>query len=521
MPRMTDRYTAADNLTELVETGFMLRRRIGLVVGLVLVAALAAALMIKPNYIASSQVVVLPSDEYTFHPSVGSNSLANEALSLQNMLDSEVAIIKSPALARAVLREVGVKTLYPALARKPGLVHRVMQYVRDLVLTPPKMTGANDAIARAVPLFESHLQAIAGAENDVITISFGNPKAAVAQKVLATLETMYLQQRRAMFISHESHGVAAAVAAQRAALDRAETALATFESAHNVTQFETREAILLKQQGTMEEDLMGATSSVAQLTTSLAALQKERAQVPHSIALQQSNDIGQRTAALRTSLDALRTRLAAELSNYRADSPEAANLRQQIATETALLARSTANNAPSSVQTGQNPVYGQINLNLMQDTAALAAARTRVTQDRAGLRQIDAQLKSLDGLKTELGTLKRQRSLAASDYASAGKTLAARQLAEQVDAVKRASVRILSAPTLPLTPFPLRKLIMLVGVVVALVGATLVVLLGNFFRRGALLARVLEADMGIPLLGVIPELPAPLARRLALPERSS
>ncbi|MCW8308625.1 hypothetical protein AruPA_16435 [Acidiphilium sp. PA] len=505
MSTMTSRFTSADNLHELVETGFKLQQRLLQFVLLMLVISLAIALYVKPNYVASSEMVVLPSNEYTFRPTAGSHSLANEALSLENMMDSEIAIIRSPALAHAVIAQIGVKTLYPAMVRRPNLLLRLLHDVHDMFVSH-KATRPGDIVERAIPLFESHLDAVAGADNDVITISFGNPKPAVARQVVATLQKLYLARRRRIFTDRQSRAVARAVAAQRVALNAAEARLTAFQTAHNVTQFQTRESILLNQQGQMEQDLMATNSNVAQLTTSLAALHQAHGTVPRAIALQQSTNIDERTMALRTSLDALRSRLASLLSNYRADSPEAENLRAQIATESALLAHATANDAPSSLQSGQNPVYAQINLELMQDSAALAAARTRAAQDRSSLVHLAAQLAKLDALKAQLGTLERQRSLAAANYADATRTLSERQLVEQVDAEKRANVRVLSPPSLPLNPSPLRKLIMLAGGVLTLFGIVMIVLLGNFFRKGALLGRVLEADTGIPLLGIIPEL---------------
>ncbi|MDD2860898.1 MAG: hypothetical protein PHI71_07495, partial [Acidiphilium sp.] len=117
MSSTTHRFTSADNLHELVETGFMLRRRLLKFALLILMIGLGFALYVKPSYIATSQMVVLPSTEYTFRPTAGSRSLANEALSLQNMMDSEVAIIRSADLAHQVIATIGVRTLYPALAR--------------------------------------------------------------------------------------------------------------------------------------------------------------------------------------------------------------------------------------------------------------------------------------------------------------------------------------------------------------------------------------------------------------------
>ncbi|MGC9269486.1 GumC family protein [Acidiphilium sp.] len=506
MSGFTHRYTAADHFMELLETGFMKRRMILAGCGLILVAAFAIALLVKPTYIATSQLLVLPSDAYAIRTTAGSHSLANQAMSREAMVGSEIAILKSPALAHEVIAGIGLQTLYPALARKPGLLARVYAAIHDLMAPPPPGAAHHDPINRAIPLFESHLNAIAGPHDDVITLSFGHRNPVLAQRVVSVLEQDYLRRRERIFSDDQSAAVARRVRAEREALDQAESRLTAFEIAHNVTQFEAREAILLGQQGRMEQDLMTATSSVAQLTTSLAALRHERHAAPPTIALQQSVDTDERTASLRTSLDDLRSRLAALLSNYRSDSPEAENLRRQIATQTALLAHATANGAPSSRQSGPNPVYATINLDLLQDTAALAAGRIRATQDRRDLTIIEGQLTRLETLKAQWVNLQRQQTVAAADYADAARTLSDRRMIEQVDAETSANVRVLSPPLRPMAPFPLRKLIMLAGVILAIVGAALTVLLANFFRRGALLGRVLEADSGIPLLAIIPEL---------------
>lgn len=514
MSLVVHRHSASDNLSELLETGFMLRRRI-IGFGVLTVAlALAIALSVKPNYVATSQLIVLPSDEYTFRATAGSHSLANEALSRHAMMGSEVAILKSPELAHAVIATIGLPALDPAMLRKPGLLARLIAHLRGPAAPTPGATARQTEIDRAVPVFESRLAVAAGTADDIITLKFADPNPAMARRVLSTLERLYLVRRRGIFTDQQSAAVARQVAVERHSLDRAEARLTAFQAAHNVTQFHTRAAILLNQQGQLEQDLMTTTSGIAQLTTKLAVLRKQHATVAPTISLKQSINIDKRTIALRNSLDGLRTTLATLLSNYRADSPEVINLRRKITTEQALLDHANADAAPSALQSGQNPIYAQINVELLQDTANRATARIRAAQDRKGLTHIANQLSRLDALKAESSDLSRQQKVAAAAYADAAKTLSGREMVEQVDAEKRANVRVMSAPTQPIYPYPLRKLIMLGGAILATIGAIAIVLLGNFFRAGALLARVFEAQTGIPTLAVIPELKAPQTLRL-------
>lgn len=515
MSDLVRRQAASDNFRELVETGFRLRRLLLRIVLVILALTVVIALIVRPHYVASSQFLVLPSEEYTFHPLAGSQSLANEAMSRKAIMGSEIAILKAPALARAVIAEIGLHELYPALARKPGAIARAFAWMHALVF-PHNTPQAHNPLDRAVPVFLNHLTVDAGAENDLLTLSFAARNPALARHVLDTLDRLYLIRRQALFTDLQSAAVAREVAADREALDRAETKLTNFEAAHNVTRFETRETILLDQQGKMEQNLMNATTSIAEFDARLAALKGARKTEPSTIRLLASTNMDERTQAVRVDLDALKSKLASELDNYRADSPEVASLRQKIAAQSALLAHSLRNGAASSVESGQNPVYAEINLQTMRDSTALAAARGQAKQDRAGLQAIGRRLARLDVLKTALARLESRKSIAAAAYADASKILGERQIVEEVAAEKRANVRLLSSPMLPLAPYPLRKLIGLGGVILALLAAIMTIFLGNMFRKGVLLGRVLEAEARIPLLAVVPDLGAAEARRLSV-----
>lgn len=496
----------SSNFREVLETAFLLRRRVIGFAVLVMVAALAAAVLVRPNYVARSELIVLPSDEYTFRATAGSTSLANGAMSLQTIMTSETAILNSPSLARAVIRRIGVKTLYPNMLRKPGLFARAKAELHELMSPHGNTKTKLSLVSRAIPVFESHLTVLAATQSDVITVSFAHPDPVVAKLVLATLETLYLKRRRALFADPQSAAVANEVSRLRAVLDQAEARLAKFQADNHVLRFQTQEVILLNQQGSMEQDLMTADNRVAQLTASIATLDRERGVIPKTVRLQQNTDIGERTASLRGSLDRLRTKLASLSGDYRTGSPMMKNLQSEIGREAALLARATADNAPSVLQSGRNPVSDQVDLDLLRDKTALTAAQARVAQDRHALGIIRRRLHLLSAIKLKFNNLERQKKVASDNYVAAAAVLSDRVLVEQVNAAKRASVRILSPARLPIYPAPLRRIIVLLGAIIAVIGSVLIVLLANFFRKGVLQARVFEIDSGIPVLAVVPEL---------------
>lgn len=513
MSAIVQRQTAAINFHELYATGHRLRGRIIRIVLGLLALTIVIALLVSPKYIARSELMVLPSDEYTYHPAAGSTSLANEALPQEAVMGSEIAILRSPAVARSVIKTIGLKTLYPALARKPDLIERCIAVVHAF-LSPTPSHGKPDPIAAAIPVFESHLGTMVGTNDNVITVTFSHRKPVIAERTLFAIEAAYLAQRRAIYTDEQSKAVAVEAARERTTLDQAAAALSTFQAAHNVTQFQTRETILLNQQGVMEQNLMKTNSSIAELIARLATLRREHRTVQTQIPLQQSTNIDQRTAALRSSLDGLRSKLDTMSSNYRANSPEMRNLRRQINAQTATLRQDLRNRSLSSSVTGINPVYSEINLDLTRNAAALAAARSSVGQDQAALSRINAELRKLDALKVQLADLDRRKDIASRNYAATMTVLSDRRLVEQVNAEKRANVRVLSLPNLPINPYPLRRLILLAGMILCVVCSVAIVVLANFFRAGRLSGKAFELNTGIPLLAVIPELRGDQAARL-------
>jgi capsular polysaccharide biosynthesis protein len=96
------------------------------------------------------------------------------------------------------------------------------------------------------------------------------------------------------------------------------------------------------------------------------------------------------------------------------------------------------------------------------------------------------------------------------NYKSVSKVLGERTVVENVQASRQSSVRVVEPPRPPALPRPLRRLILIGGVLLSVLLAAGATLLGHFFRSIYLRPEALELDTGLPVLATVPE-----TRRLA------
>ncbi len=501
---------------ETLETMFRLRGRIVMLVGLILVLGVTLALLVHPKYHATSSVLVMPGPEYTVRSVAGANQTVNQAVERTYILATEVAILDSRDLHRQVLKEIGLGVVYPDYLKPPGLVAETFKTLRGLPGTlmaqylggpPPKPAAALDPMEQALNEFAIDFTAMASSESNTIALGFAQSDPEIAARVLSTLERLYLSRRQALFADAQSTSVLEEAQRLRDRLEETERQLADFKVAHDISNFPTRQEILLQAQGNAEKGLMEAQSDVDQQTARAKQLRALLDKTPKQIT-SQDTDVDSRTSALRSNLDALLAKRADLASRYQAGSVPAQTLDTQIAQRQAELNKGRGDRSASGFRNSENPVYTSTSVELMHAESDLRAAQARQTKVATQINEVVDQQKAMNNLEREFSVLERQRKQAADDYADAAKILAERRIIEQVSSTKQAGVRILSEVVEPILPAGTRKLIVIISAALAILVAILMVLLGNYFRRGFLMAASFERDCGIPVLVVIPDMQA-------------
>ena len=507
----------------LLIAAFTYKRRMLVTALAVLGLALALAAVMKSKYAAHASLLALLGTEYTYRPLAGQPATSNGALEREEVLKTEIEILESDDLHRALIRRIGLRRLYPDYLEPPGLVASAIKLVlglpsrvADAVTGEVREKTPLDPVELALIEFDANFSATAVKSGNSVELTFTHADPGLAAEALNTLTALYLDMRKSVFSDQQSALVEAQVGKLRDALATADARLAEFRMAHGASAFQTRRDIVLHAQGDAEKELLDARSAVGQGEARVATLQAQLARLAPDIQSGQDTDMDQRLSPLRSSLDTLHAKETELLTSYRADSAPVQAVRAQIAARQAEFAAKSRDRSPSGFHRAQNPLHESVSGDLLRAQADLDAARVRRAHAEAALQDLNAQLRTLNEQERLLDQLDRQRGVADDAFRGAAKLLEERRITDDVEARKQASVRVLQPAIVPIKAKPTRKLVVLGGFVLALFSAAFAAILSNLARESYLTTGELERDLGVAVLAAVPEREAGAVRALAL-----
>jgi uncharacterized protein involved in exopolysaccharide biosynthesis len=463
----------------------------------------AIAAMLPPHYKAAATLAVLPAPEFTVRPDAGSNQLNASALAMDQIMKAETGILESDGLHAAVLRHLGLGSVYPDLvdADPPGLVHSVLRALLSPWLGPARH-GPEAMLQQALRRFESDLDVRASKDGNVIDLSFTTLDGETAARVLNDLLAQYAQRRSHLYddpqlrvVSHEAESVRSAVA-------EADERLAAFKAAHAIANFTEERSMLLKRRTDTQQSLAEADISASAQQARMTALDREIRVLPKTADIFLERDTDTRLQAIDAALIDLRTRLASARVRYLDSSRIVSDLNTQIAMRLGERRNLADNPAPSVARSGPGPVTDALRLDWARACAEHDAAVAQSGALGHLLADIDSALVEYDGNERKLDELERQKQIADGNYATAARVMAERRLTEAEDNLRLANVRIIQDARAPLRPGPMKPLLVLAGVFLGLLCAAGLVVWRFAVGPTFLTAAGLAEATGLPVLGV-------------------
>jgi uncharacterized protein involved in exopolysaccharide biosynthesis len=306
--------------------------------------------------------------------------------------------------------------------------------------------------------------------------------------VLRTLVADYLTLRQKLYSDKQAPLIQVQQEAMGKQLADADNALASFKHEHDIGSFDERRRILLEQQGRLEATLAGTESRIAELSARVGELDKQLRTAAGGSGKNPPNP----ASALQGMVEAYRQRQRDAGNTYRGSASVDEARQQALARETEV-ARMQSTQA-FSVQSERMKADADLRAN----TAARDSLRTQ-------LASVKAQVDGINSDEAELHRLERNRSILEDNYRAITKTLDERRIVENVDANGQSSVRVVQAPRIPALPLPIRRLILLAGIVISVLLAGIITLMSHFFRTIYLRPEALEMDTGLTVLASVPE----------------
>lgn len=224
-------------LRELLTFYFKNRQRLLIAFWAPFALAILISFIPAPRFHVSSVLTVRMGSEYVYQPEIGATQNAQPTIPFDRdqIFKSEVAILSSDDLHKAVIQKIGLANLYPTIAAE--------HEPEDVLL------------AEAVEKFDKRLDVSLEKESSVITVTFSHKNADLGVKTLDLLLKLYMDKRKELYIEPRVEMAKARADESHQHALAAEQLLEEFKHTHNILSFESERQALLQQRSDIQGQL--------------------------------------------------------------------------------------------------------------------------------------------------------------------------------------------------------------------------------------------------------------------------
>lgn len=444
--------------------------------GAICALGLAAALMAPRTYTARTELLVRMGEEYVYQPTAGQQGAgAGATPDMQAVVNSEMRLIGSGAVVRAAISEVGLATLYPAIANAPGSGAR-------------KMAAAERA-------FTQHLTVETAPQTPAIGLGFSHANPDLAARALNALIDQYLTRRRDVLTGGAYQALAQESDDLSARAGQATTALAAFLNQNQIGDFDAEMQALSTRSGDIETQLLDAQAKAQEADARAGALRARVQAEPAEIQLSTESDARQALVQAQMEREQL-------LSRYQDDALPVREVDRRIAQLQQFLA---GGDPAGIVRRGVNPVRQEITTQLATAEAEARAQRGRQTALTQQREQVRARIRTMQAIEPQFRQLLREKTILdtnAQNFASRAEEARARSqmLSRDTD-----NISPVERATVPMQGKSLRWPITIVTLLLATITAVAAGLSRGLMRRSFPTPSAAARALNAPVLAVLPQ----------------
>ena len=422
-------------------------------------------------------MLVLYGSDYVFHP--GNRDTGSDiTLDRNQIIQGELQILQSPALATETLRAIGPDIVYPGLSNdEEGLRTAVARFAFDFNVT-------------SIP------------QSNVLEMSMRSGDRAVAVKVLAELISHYITYRSTIF-DKPQQGPDAERTQFADRLRKAEEALAQFGIEHGVSNLDEQITLQIHQKADNTNQQSVATQQIEETAARLSVLHKQLATVSPSVQLFAESSRSQQSTATTDSLMKLQNQRRELVARYQDNFPLVRDIDRQIDAVRSQMSSDPSRESNINRQ-GRNTIYDDLRkeeISLSAQLRGLQAKRAELVSDAD---RIQARSDELTGLARHYRDLQRTRDVLDQSYRSIVRSSEETQLSAAVERAGAANVRVVQPADAPLTGKNPRMVVLAGGVVLGILAAIAVFALLNATRQVFVSVRDVERQLDLPVLLAVP-----------------
>lgn len=497
---------------EIANAAFKDRTKILRATASVLLISVLVVIILPAKYVASSSLLILPSTQYAAKTIAGENTVTNESLNREEVLQTEIEILSSAALHADVIRTIGLGNIYPRMVEPPGLLSQAKTAIANGVIALKRALGFEvkppedeDPNLVAVPVLDNALNFLALKQGSIVQVTFSHKDPDVAALVVNTLVNKYLERRRTIYATNDSQYIRERAARIRNDLQTLDRKSSAFKADHSLYDFANERTLLLAHRSELEKNHDDAENLANQLTKRVASLDQQLAQIPKDITSFSERDINLRTTNLNLSLDQLIQQKSTLIGQFGDNSRPIKDINNAINLIRDELRRTQDDPRPSNVRVGHNDARDLLVGDRVRAAADLQAANENLVVTNEQLGRINQRLGKLSEYENTMAEFDRQAKVLTDDYDDVAKALNDQRVVEEVRAGNAANVRPIAPAIPPLSPQALWPVILGAGLILGLTMGAVTAVVSDARRQSFISPEKLERTLGLTVLVSIPE----------------
>jgi uncharacterized protein involved in exopolysaccharide biosynthesis len=491
-------------LRSILSVVFKRKKQILIFFSVTIITVVVATFLITPQYEASTQILVTLGRGGLLFANMGDQA-PQVFLDQENVINSEVEILKSAAIAEKAIKEMGgAAAIFPEISRggKSKESNKKVQPSEQMNLAEP-----NEELNEALLKFKKSLGLQVLKKSNLINVSFRHPDPKLSAEILNKLTSIYVDHHAALRKTKKSYEF---FQNQTELLkDKANTSgkeLESFKRQHEISDFDGQKNILIRQHTELQFALNQTVTAEMEANNRSDELRKNMQSLPQNIPQGKQDDYNQLL------LSNLQSRLVElelsekNLSNkYTDENRNLMNVREEIRIVRNKL-REHENKTYFKSTSGVNPVYQ----GLQQELIRLEAEKKALSGKREVLgKQIvkfEEKLTDLNRIELQYYQLKQQAESDRRNYDLYLAKLEESRISDAMDAEKISNVSVIQAASIPLKPVSPKPLLNIaMSIVFGLFGGLALAFLSEYMSDRIENADDVERLLELPVLTSIRE----------------
>lgn len=480
---MNNENEAQGTLRDLLYVIFKHKTKMIIIFLTVVLTVTIGTFLMSPVYEASSRLLVKFGRENVYMPTAptagGSSPILFDS-SREERINSEVEIIKGRNLIEKVIRDLGVKNIYPGIDKKPVIPRPSFEKISPL--------------EKATLVFEKKLSVEGVTKADIISIKFQHNNPIVAAKVVNKLIDVFLEHHLAVYKQVQEYGFFDEQAKLlEKKLNDSEDELETFRRQNSITSLQEQKTLLLKQISDLEVELARTRSEISENEGKVLSLAGNPTANTTEIKMGEETELNPYAISfIRSRLAELKMKEEELLNKYSEQSVFVANIRKEIARAQELLAK-------------EEKTYHDKAITSISHT--LDALSSKEKTQGQHLAQYHQELSKINRVELKLKELKRQVTLNEENYQLYLRHMEEARISNAMDTQKIANISIVEPALPPIKPVkPKKQLNIILSILLGGFTAVGAAFFFEYFSHSFNNREDVKQHLNLPVLASIPEI---------------